>query len=84
MTSKAVLQLKQEDVCQQKMLFYKDIIQTRKLQYFLVIFIEIWNFVLESNLLSVNILSFSLIIHDYPFVAEFNIRVVSIKETIAN
>ena len=74
MTSKAVLQLKQEDVCQQKMLFYKDIIQTRKLQYFLVIFIEIWNFVLESNLLSVNILSFSLIIHDYPFIVELNIR----------
>ena len=74
MTSKSVLQLKQEDVCQQKMLFYKDIIQTRKLQYFLVIFIEIWNFVLESNLLSVNILLFSLIIHDYPFVVELNIR----------
>ena len=74
MTSKAVLQLKREDVCQQKMLFYKDIIQTRKLQYFLVIFIEIWNFVLESNLLSVNILSFALIIHDYPFVVELNIR----------
>ena len=74
MTSKAVLQLKQEDVCQQKMLFYKDIIQTRKLQYFLVIFIEIWNFVSESNLLSVNILSFALIIHDYPFVVELNIR----------
>ena len=74
MTSKAVLQLKQEDVCQQKMLFYKDIIQTRKLQYFLVIFIEIRNFVLESNLLSVNIFSFSLIIHDYPFVVELNIR----------
>ena len=74
MTSKAVLQLKQEDVCQQKMLFYKDIIQTRKLQYFLVIFIEIWNFVLESNLLSVNILFFSLIIHDYPFIVELNIR----------
>ena len=74
MTSKAVLQLKREDVCQQKMLFYKDIIQTRKLQYFLVIFIEIWNFVSESNLLSVNILSFALIIHDYPFVVELNIR----------
>ena len=74
MTSKAVLQLKQEDVCQQKVLFYKDIIQTRKLQYFLVIFVEIWNFVLESNLLSVNILSFSLIIHGYPFVVELNIR----------
>ena len=74
MTSKAVLQLKQEDVCQQKMLFYKDIIQTKKLQYFLVIFIEIWNFVLESNLLSVNILFFSLIIHDYPFIVELNIR----------
>ena len=74
MTSQSVLQLKQEDVCQQKMLFYKDIIQTRKLQCFLVIFIEIWNFVLESNLLSVNILLFSLIIHDYPFVIELNIR----------
>ena len=56
------------------MLFYKDIIQTRKLQYFLVIFIEIWNFVLEGNLLSVNILSFALIIHDYPLVVELNIR----------
>ena len=74
MTSKAVLQLKKKDVCQQKMLFYKDIIQTRKLQYFLVIFIEIKIFVLESNLLSVNILSFALIIHDYPFIVELNIR----------
>lgn len=40
MTSKAVLQLKQEDVCQQKMLFYKEIIHTKN-DSFLVVFIEI-------------------------------------------